>query len=117
MTIGLQILPDVDPYNDREPLWLRGALHSIALIASTLSHIPNKDRITVLALQVIDALAPALLETPITKEKRGLIVSLLRGSCGYKDFTDQLLDCWAKADATIARQELEMLPPQSSSGG
>jgi hypothetical protein len=116
MPIGLQIFPDVDPYNDRESLWLRGALNSSALIASTLSHIPNKERITALVLQVIDGLVPALIEAPIPQKKREFIVRLLRALCGYRTFADQLLYGWAKADEAITRQQLEDVPDQSSSG-
>jgi hypothetical protein len=116
LTVGIQIFPDIDPYSERQPPWVRGALHSIALIACSLPHLPNKDRITTLALQVIDALAPALLETPIPKEERRLIVGLLRAHCGYRTFVDQLLDYWANADEAITRQQLEDVPDRSSSG-
>jgi len=106
----LQFFPDVDPYDDREPLWLRGALNSSALIASTLSHIPNKERITALILQVIDALAPTLQDAPIPKEKREFIARLLRALCGYRTLADQLLHYWAKADEAITQLQLEDVP-------
>ena len=115
MPVGLQIAPDVDPYDDREPLWVRGGFQLIAFIASALPNIQNKEQITGLVLQVINALVPTLLEVAMPDEKRGKIVSLLR-FCGYKDFADQLLLCWAEADAAIARAQIEMLPQQSSSG-
>jgi hypothetical protein len=80
-----------------------------------VAHIPNRNLITGLLLQLLDALAPACLANPIRKEKRGKIVSHLR-YCGYKGLVDQLLDCWAKADEAVAPRQLEMFPHQSSSG-
>jgi hypothetical protein len=113
--VELGIYPDSDPYSDREPLWVRGALQSIGPLAqelSTLADIPNRNLLTGLLLQLFAALAPACLENPIPEEKRGRIVSLLR-YCRYRDFADQLLDCWAKADDANARSQLDMFPHQS----
>jgi hypothetical protein len=112
--LQLQIYPKNDPYSDEEPLWALGGLQSAALIASILPQIPDKDRIIGLVLQLIDALAPALLEAPIPQEQRGKLIGLLRGYCGYKDFADQLLACLAKADAAIAQAQIEMFPQESS---
>jgi hypothetical protein len=111
--IELQICPNTDPYSDKEPLWARGGLQLAALIASTLPQIPHKDRIIGPVLQSIDALAPALLETPIPGEQRGKPISLLR-YCGYNDFADQLVACFTKADAAIAQAQMEMFPQGSS---
>jgi hypothetical protein len=117
--VELQIYPDADPYSNKAPLWVRGALQSIGPLTqelSTLEHIPNCSRITEVVLQLIDALAPVCLENPITVEKREKIVSLLR-YCGYKNFADQLLHHWAEADAAIAEAQTEMLCQESSPSG
>jgi hypothetical protein len=53
------------------------------------------------------------LETPIRAEQRGKLISLLR-YCGYKDFTDQLVACFTKADAAIAQAQMEMFPQKLS---
>jgi hypothetical protein len=100
----LQIYPDADPYCNKAPLWVRGALQSIGPLTqelSTLEHIPNCSRITELVLQLIDALAPVCLENPIREEKRGTIVNLLR-YCGYKNFADQLSRRWLELDEAQA---------------
>jgi hypothetical protein len=104
MSGELQIYPDVDPYCNKAPLWVRGALQSIGPLTqelSTLDHIPNCNRITELVLQLIDALAPVCLENPIPEQKRGIIVSLLQ-YCGYKNFADQLSRRWLELDKAQA---------------
>jgi hypothetical protein len=100
----LRISPDVDPYGAHDPQWIRGGLQAIGPIAdavSTLSPLPGRDRIIELLVQLFDALAPVLLETPVVEEKRGKTVSLLRTYLGYRDFADQLLARWTEADEAL----------------
>jgi hypothetical protein len=107
----LRIYPDVDPYGERDPQWVRGALQAIGPIAdavSTLSPLPGRDRIIGLLLQLFDVLAPVLLEIPIPEEKRGKIVSLLRTYLGYKDLAHQLLAGWEAIDAAIAGRQAQL---------
>jgi len=105
---NLAIRPGIDPYDEAEPLWVRGALQTIGPLAhavSTIPHIPNRETITHLILQLIPALAQACLEKPIPVEKRGNILSLLRDYCGYKEVADQLSCRWAEAEDAIARAD------------
>jgi hypothetical protein len=107
----LRIYPDIDPYRERDPQWVRGGLQAIGPIAdavSTLSPLPGRDRIIGLVLELFDALGPVLLQTAIPEEKRGNIVSLLRNYLGYGDFAHQLSACWAEIDAAIAERQPEL---------
>jgi hypothetical protein len=101
----LRIYPAIDPYGERDPQWVHGMLQAIGPIAdavSTLSPLPGRHRVIGLLLQLVDALAPALLATTIPQTKRGKIVQLLR-SRRYKAFVDQLVRRWAEAAEAQAR--------------
>jgi hypothetical protein len=103
---SLAVYPNTDPHNDQEPLWWRGGLQSVALLAqeaSILEHLPNSDRVTDLTLRLIDALAPAFLEAAIPQGKREKILRLLL-FCGYRGFVDQLVRRCTEADEAQARR-------------
>jgi len=83
-------------------LWVRGVLQALAILAepvAKLPEIPNPQAITRALLELLDALAPACLESNIPKEDRGLTLRLLGEYCGYRDLACQLAHRWAEADA------------------
>ena len=99
---SLAIDPRVDPYRDGAFLWVRGVLQALAILAepvAKLPEIPNPQAITRALLELLDALAPACLESDIPKEDRGLTLRLLGEYCGYRDLACQLAHRWAEADA------------------
>jgi hypothetical protein len=108
---SIVIHPNIDPHNDRDPLWWRGGLQLVSQLAqeaSTLDNPPNSDRISDPTLQLIDVLAPIFLETPIPRGRRGKILELLL-YCGYRDFVDQLVCRWTEADQAAASGQPEQM--------
>jgi hypothetical protein len=87
----LQIVPDLDPLQERDPPWINGALRLIPLLAGALpleDGFPNRSALIHGALQVIPALTEAVLasrEIP----NRQLIGALLK-YCGYNDYVARM---------------------------
>jgi len=117
---SLAVDPRVDPYRDGAFLWVRGALQALAILAgpvATLREIPNQRAITSALLELLNALAPACLESHIQETDQELALTLLGEYCGYREFAGQLARRWAEADARRNGTQLDMVQWLSDNAG
>ena len=117
---SLAVDPRVDPYRDGAFLWVRGALQALAILAgpvATLREIPNQRAITSALLELLNALAPACLESHIPETDQELALTLLGEYCGYGEFAGQLARRWAEADARRNGTQLDMVQWLSDNAG
>jgi hypothetical protein len=87
----LQIFPDIDPLQERDPPWINGALRLIPLLAAALpleDGFPNRSALIHGALQLIPALTEAVLEAREIPNRQ-LIGALLK-YCGYNDYAARI---------------------------